>query len=162
MTDLLTHVLVAFVAATVLSWVAGPVTKRHVPLAMVGAVLPDTAKAYLLLGSIRPSVLGVEVSWLALQTLGGSLALAGVVTLFVDRAERRPAAALLGLGVGLHVLLDYLVVRAGGYAPPYLYPFTWAQLPAGNVYLSSDIWPGALAVAVAGVVVIVDRHLSDQ
>lgn len=156
MADLLTHVLAAFVLATVLVWHGDGLARRHVPLAMVGAVVPDAAKVYLLVGSLRSSILGVEVAWLALQTVGASLALAAVVALAVAPEDRRPAAAALLVGVGSHLVLDLLVIRAGGLAPPYLYPVTWTQLPAGNVYLSSDVWPGAVAVVVAGVVWVVD------
>lgn len=149
MADLLTHVLTAYVLATLAVWCFSRVRPRYVPLAMAGAVVPDAAKVYFALGGIRHTVAGVEVSLLALQTLGVAVAVALVGTTLVAPEERSGALpALLG-GIGLHVVLDYLVVRTGGYAPPYLYPMTWAELPSVNVYLSSDVWPSVLAVTAA-------------
>lgn len=158
MTDLLTHVLAGYVLATVASWRSDWVDARHVPLAMVGATIPDAAKVYLLLGGVRTTVAGVEVAWLALQTAGAGLAFALAGSLFVPPRERRATLAALVSGVALHVAMDYFVVRTGGRAPPYLYPFTWAQLPAGNLYLSADAWPVTVAVAVAGLVFVLDRR----
>jgi membrane-bound metal-dependent hydrolase YbcI (DUF457 family) len=125
---------------------------------MVGAAVPDAAKVYLLLGGVRTTVAGVEVAWLALQTLGAGLAFALVGALLVPPRERRPVVATLVGGVCLHVGMDYFVIRTGGLAPPYLYPFTWTQLPAGNLYLSADAWPALVAVAVAALVFAVDRR----
>lgn len=158
MTDLLTHVLTAYVLATVASWRLGWLHRRHVPLAMLGAAIPDAAKVYLLLGGVRTTVAGVEVGWLALQTLGAGLAFALVGGLLVPPAERRATLAALVGGLCTHVGMDYFVIRAGGLSPPYLYPFTWAQLPAGNLYLSADVWPSVVAVVVAASVVLVDRR----
>jgi hypothetical protein len=157
-TDLLTHVLAGYVLATLASWRVGWLAPRHVPLAMLGAALPDAAKVYLLLGGVRTTVAGVEVAWLALQTIGSGLAFAVVGTLLVPPRERGRTFAALGGGVCLHVAMDYFVIRTGGLAPPYLYPFTWAQLPAGNLYLSADVWPALVAVAVAALVFAVDRR----
>jgi membrane-bound metal-dependent hydrolase YbcI (DUF457 family) len=156
MTDLLTHVLAAYVLATVVSWRLGWLRRRHVPLAMLGAAIPDAAKVYLLLGGVRTTVAGVEVGWLALQTLGAGLAFALVGGLLVPPAERRATLAALVGGLCTHVGMDYFVIRSGGLSPPYLYPFTWAQLPAGNLYLSADVWPSVVAVAAAASVVLVD------
>lgn len=158
MTDLLTHVLTAYVLATVGTWQFSWLQTRHVPLAMLGGAIPDTAKVYLLLGSIRTTVFGVELSWLALQTVGAGLAFTVLGGLLVPPRERRQVLASLGGGVSLHIILDYFVVRAGGYAPPYLYPLTWAQLPAGNVYLSSDIWLSVVATILAASVWAINRR----
>jgi len=158
MTDLLTHVLAGYALATLSSWRLDWLDARHVPLAMVGATIPDAAKVYLLLGGVRTTVAGVEVSWLALQTAGAGLAFALAGSLLVPPRERRATLAALVGGVALHVTMDYFVIRTGGLAPPYLYPFTWAQLPAGNLYLSADVWPAVVAVAVAGLVFALDRR----
>lgn len=157
MSDLLTHALAGYVLGTIAAWTT-PLPRRHVPFVVAGAVLPDMAKVYLLFGSVRSTVLGVEFGWLALQTLGAALLAGGVVALAVTRPERRVGYASLVVGVGVHIALDYLVVRVGGVNPPYLYPFTWAQLPEVGLYLSSDVWPAAVAVPVAVAVWLVDRR----
>lgn len=157
MSDLLTHALAGYSLATVAVWLT-PLSRRHVPFVVAGAVLPDMAKVNLLVGSLRSTVMGVEVGWLALQTLGAALLASGGITLAVTRSERRPVLASLVGGVIIHITLDYFVIRAGGVSPPYLYPFTWAELPSAGLYLSSDMWPGAVALAVASVVWVLDRR----
>ncbi|WP_435360852.1 hypothetical protein [Haloarchaeobius sp. DFWS5] len=158
MSDLLTHVLAAYVAATVLSWRVDWLASRHVPMAMVGAVVPDAAKAYMLTGSTRVAVAGVEGSWYALQTVGAATCFVLAGSLLVPPRERRVVLGSLFGAVGLHVLMDYMVVRASGVAPPYLYPLTWAQLPSLDVYLSSSLWPSLVAIPVAGLVWFLDRQ----
>ena len=158
MSDLLTHVLAAFVVATVASWYLPWLARRHVSLATAGAVLPDLAKGYLLAGDAQVTVAGVTGSWFALQTVGVVACVVVAGAMLVEQAERRAAlVALLG-GASLHVAMDYLVIRAGGVSPPYLYPLTWAELPSLDVYLSSSLWPSLVAVPVALVVWYVDRH----
>ncbi|WP_435335116.1 hypothetical protein [Haloarchaeobius sp. TZWWS8] len=160
MSDLLTHVLAAYVLATVASWRFSAIAARHVPLAMVGAVVPDAAKAYMLTGDPRFAVAGVELSWYALQTVGAAACFVLAGSLLFPREDRRVVLGVLSGAVGLHVCLDYLVIRAGGLAPPYLYPLTWVQLPSADVYLSSSLWPSLVAVPLACVVWLLDRRRS--
>ena len=158
MPDLLTHVLVMYVARSVLAWYVDGVERHHVPLGMAGALIPDVAKAYFVLGSTTVGVLGVRFSWLAVQTIGVASALAAFGALWVSRRERVPALGLLLGGVWIHVALDLLVVRADGTAPPYLYPLTWMLPPSGDVYLSSDLWPSVVLVALSALVLVRNRR----
>lgn len=158
MSDLLTHVLAAFVVATVASWYVPGLARRHVPLATAGAAVPDLAKGYFVTGDPQVTVAGVTGSWYALQTVGVVACLLVAGTMLVERRERRVALATAAGGAGLHVAMDYLVIRAGGVAPPYLYPLSWAQLPSIDVYLSSAPWPSLVAVPTAALVWYVDRR----
>ena len=161
MTDLLAHALAGYVVATLATWWLA-LDSRYVPFGVVGAVVPDAAKAYYLTDGVRSTVFGVEIGWLALQTLGVSLAACGIVALAVSWRHRRAALGMLVGGVVVHVAMDYFVVRAGGVAPPYLYPLTWAQLPSVGLYLSSDVWPSAVALVAAGLVWELDRRRTDR
>ena len=149
MVDLLAHVLIGYGAFALLAR-SGHVRRRHVPVGMLGSLLPDVAKVRLFVPApLVASVLGAPFSWLAIHRLGGVLALAGIGALIVARGERRAVfGALVGGAVG-HLLLDSLIVRAGGYAPAYLYPVSWWQPPAGGLYVSSDLWPLLAAAAFA-------------
>lgn len=148
MTDLLTHVLVAYVLGVAVVETTGA-GDRLVPVAMVGAVVPDLLRFTVPLGVARGAVAGVPYSTWGVHTLGGVVVLAGLGALTVRRSDRRAAfGALVGGGVG-HLLLDVLVVRVDGEGPPYLFPVTDWLPPAGNVYTSADLWPLAVAVAVA-------------
>jgi hypothetical protein len=155
-TDLLTHVLVAYALATLLARRTDRLDARHVPLATVGAVVPDAAKLHLLLGDTT-TLFGTELSWYALQTVGGIAALVGLCALAVERAERRAAALALAGGATVHLLLDLGVTRVDGRAPPYLYPLTWWGVPSPGLYLSSDPWPSLAALALAGAVAVAPR-----
>ncbi|WP_439025685.1 hypothetical protein [Haloarchaeobius sp. DT45] len=158
MSDLLTHVLAVYVLATVASWSIDWLEPHHVPMAMVGAVVPDAAKVYMLTGDTRFTVAGVTGSWYALQTVGAAACFSLAGSLLVPKRERRVVLAVLLGAVGVHVGMDYFVIRAGGVAPPYLYPLTWAQLPSVDVYLSSSRWPSLVAIPVAGTVWLLDRR----
>lgn len=153
MVDLLAHALFAYAVFAVLAARSAGLGPRHVPVAVVGGVLPDLSKAHLLVGSGRVgATLGVPFSWLALHRVGAVLVLGALGALAFERAERRAAfGALLGGGL-VHLALDALVVRADGLAPPYLYPFTWWRLPSGDLYLSSELWPTLAALVLAAAV----------
>ncbi|MFB6282146.1 MAG: metal-dependent hydrolase [Haloferacaceae archaeon] len=162
MTDLLTHVLVAYLLATLAERRTALLDRRHVPLAMVGAVVPDVAKVHLLLGDPGLAVFGVPASWYALQTVGGVAALVALGAALIGPAERRRALALLGAGAASHMLLDLPVKRADGLSPPYLYPLTWWRPPSPNLYLSSDVWPSLAAVAAVAALLAVRRYRADR
>lgn len=160
MVDLLAHVLVGYAGATLLAC-RGRLARRHVPVAMVGAALPDLSK----MGMVVPEewvehLFGLPFTWLAFHRLGGILLLAGAGALAFGRGERVGAYGVLVGSAAVHLLLDALVARAGGYAPPYLYPFTWWQPPAGGLYVSSDLWPTAVAVALAAAAWLLPRRRS--
>ena len=159
MPDLLTHVLLAYVAAMGVAWVAPWFPRRLVPVGMVGAVLPDLVKVSLLVPNVvMESTLGVPFSWYPLHRLGGVLVLAGLGALLFDRTYRRPAFGTLLAGASTHLFLDSLIRRANGLTPPYLYPFSWWQPPSGDLYLSSDPWPAVVAVVAAAAVFAYDRY----
>lgn len=156
MTDLLTHALVVYILATPGTWRLDWFHRRHVGIAMLGTIFPDTAKGLLLTG---PEVVlfGIEASWYALQTVGASVVFIGASVLLFDVDERPAVLGSLSFGVLVHMFLDLLVIRADGTAPPYLYPLTWWHLPSGNVYLSSDIWPSLVTIGVGILVWHIDR-----
>lgn len=158
MVDLLAHALLAYAVFTALTARSDRLAPRHVPLGVVGGVIPDLSKASLIIGSGRvEAVLGLPFSWLALHRLGALLLLAALSALFFERTERPVVfGSVLGGGL-LHLALDALVIRADGLVPPYLYPFAWWRLPSGDLYLSSELWPTLVALALAATVWLLTR-----
>jgi membrane-bound metal-dependent hydrolase YbcI (DUF457 family) len=151
--DLLVHVLVGYVLGAALAESRVGLPDRFVPVAMVGAVLPDLAKARLLVPSHRVEpLLGLPFSWLALHRLGPALAVAALVALAVRKTDRRTAFAVLAAALASHFLLDALILRADGHSPPYFYPVSMARPPAGGLYVSADRWPLFVAAPVAAAV----------
>jgi hypothetical protein len=150
MADLLTHVLAAYVLATLVSLRDDRLTPAAVTAAMVGGAVPDLNRIGLLLpASTVKAALGVPFAWDALSTVGGVAVVIALLTLLVPRRLRPTTAAMLSLGALSHLALDYLLLFPSGYTHPYLWPVTARGLPGPGLYLSSDRWPVVAAVTVA-------------
>ncbi|MFB6299022.1 MAG: metal-dependent hydrolase [Halobacteriales archaeon] len=146
----MTHVLVVYSLGAVVAGIIDSVPDRFVPVGMIGAILPDLSKLNLLVDPERlTAIFGVPFSWLPLHRLGGTLVVAALGALVFDRSERRLAGGFLLGGALTQYPLDAMIKRANGLSPPYLYPFTWWQPPAGGLYLSSDLWPILPAATLA-------------
>lgn len=153
MADLLTHVLTAYVLATLLSLRDDRITPAMVTAAMVGGVVPDLNRIGLLVpSSTVEAALGVPFAWDALLTVGGVAVVIALGTLLVPRRLRPTTAGMLSLGALSHFTLDYLLLFPSGYTHPYLWPVTAAGLPGPNLYLSSARWPAVVAVAAAAAI----------
>lgn len=164
MTDLLTHVLIVYVvlapAARARFTDGLPIAPGHVSLGMIGAVIPDLSKIHYVIDiEFASRLVGVPLSPLPFHRLGGIVAVIAIGTLLFDRTERRTACGVMLFGAGTHLVLDAFVKRADGLTPPYLYPLSWWQAPAGDLYLSSDVWPSGVALTLAvGVWAAINRH----
>mgnify|MGYP000147401763 CR=1 FL=1 len=148
MPDLLTHVLLAYVAgAFVVARTSLP--DRYLPVVAVGAVMPDVMKAAVLLEVVWGSAAGIPYSFWGVHTLGGVVVLGGLGAMTIRRSDRRAAFVALAFGGVGHLFLDLFVIRVDGLGAPYLFPVTAWLPPAGNIYASSDVWPAAVAIAIA-------------
>lgn len=158
MAELLSHVLVAYALFTVASWRLEWLTKRWVAIGMIGALLPDLNRIGLFASDAAiEATLGVPFDIDALHTLGGTVLLAGIGAMVLDRHHGLAFGVLLAGGLS-HLLVDGLKIYADGAAAAWLYPITWYRHPTPNLYVSSD--PAVLAVtaAVALGVFCVDRY----
>lgn len=156
MADLLTHVLMAYVLATVVRWRAGS-SRRWVPVAMGGAAIPDLAKVGRLLdASAVRDLLGVPFSYAPIASVGGVVAVAAAITVAFDRAHWRHAYGSLLLGGFASLLLDGLRVYVDGAAGFWLYP-VWVRPPTPSLYVSADSRVLAAGLAVAAIVAVGDR-----
>lgn len=158
MPELLTHVLLVYAALTALSWRLDAIEPPWIALAMVGTVIPDLAKIRFLLDSrIIEAWLGLSFSWMPIHRLGGAALLAAFGALLIKRHDRWRALGFLVVGTLIHLPLDALIQRANALSPPYLWPLTWWHPPAGMLYLSQDIWPGLIALLLAGSIWLLDH-----
>lgn len=154
MAELLTHVLVAFVVATILSWRYEAITQPLITAAMTGALLPDLRKIALVVpdGTVE-TALGIPFSWRPLHRLGGILIVICVLALLVARSHRRLVALMLSLGVFSHVFLDTFLYQPDGLAFDLLWPASSYRFPIAGWYKSFDVWPLVVLVPiVVGVV----------
>ncbi|UTF54763.1 metal-dependent hydrolase [Natronosalvus rutilus] len=159
MPELLTHVLVGFTLATVLSWYTRWLTAPYVTVAMVGAVTPDLSRFDLLFpAKAIEAALGIPFDWWAFHTLGGTVLVVALGGLLTPTAYRRGVVAMLALGALSHHGLDLLLVNPSGYAYPVFWPLTQYHPPTPGFYLSSDRWPAFFAGVGATVVWAIDHR----
>jgi membrane-bound metal-dependent hydrolase YbcI (DUF457 family) len=151
MAELLTHVLIGYILACVGVW-SGWLPNRFVPVVMIGSIAPDIMRVSLLFGGYRGTIAGIPYSAWGIHTLGGAIILSGIGTLTIWKQDRLTTFVALTVGSVSHLILDLLVIRVDGVAPPYLFPITGWFPPAGNLYASSDIWVTMIALTTASLV----------
>lgn len=158
MPDLLTHILVGYTLATALSWRIEWVTPPLVTVAMTGAILPDLTRIELLVpGHIVEDMLGLPFSWAPLHRVGGTAVVIGIGAVLAPRRWRRRVALLLLLGASTHYALDFLLYKPTGMTGDLLWPLIGHGFQIDGVYLSSDRWPAATMIVIAGVVWALNR-----
>jgi hypothetical protein len=150
MADLLTHVLVAYSLATLLSWRYEWLTPQFVTVAMVGAMIPDLNRLDLILpADFIEAVFGIPFDWGAVHVLGGSLLVVAIGTVLAPTTIRRRVGALLLLGLTSHLTLDLLLLNVSGYSYAVLWPVAGYHPPSPDLYLSTDRWPAICGVVLA-------------
>ncbi|THE65158.1 metal-dependent hydrolase [Salinadaptatus halalkaliphilus] len=159
MADVLTHVLAGYIIGSVLALSVDRIKTAHVTVVMVGAVVPDLAKIDLVLSETTvAATLGIPWNWTALHTLGGSIVMAGLCALVVDRRHRLLVFGLFLVGALSHHVLDLLLLTWDGRAYPVLWPLTGYRPPSGGLYMSSDRWPLLLATTIGTILWLCRRR----
>lgn len=159
MPDLLAHVLLAYALFTALSWRFEWLNAQYVTAGMAGAVLPDLAKADLLVDdSVIEQVLGLPFDWFALHTLGGVFISALLGTVLVRHEERTRVFGLLVVGAATHLVADGLLRTPSGRSFSMLWPLLRYKPPTPGLYLSTEPGPTVLAFALALVVYLIPRY----
>jgi hypothetical protein len=161
--DIFTHVLAAYVLATLLSIRYRRLAPRYVTVAMMGAMIPDLTKARILVDGARiETTLGIPFSWGALHTLGGSLVAVFVGVVLAGADQRKRVFLALVLGMLSHHALDHLIVHPSGHAYDVFWPVARYRIPYSGFYHSSDRWPALVAtLAAAGAHLLRRRTLGD-
>lgn len=153
MAELLTHILVAYILATLLSWRYEWLTPQFVTVAMVGAMIPDLNRLDLLFpADMIEAAIGLPFDWGAFHVLGGSVLAVGIGTLVAPPEYRKRVFALLFLGMASHHAFDLLLVNVSGYTYAVFWPLTQYNPPSVDLYLSSDWWTAAISASIAAVV----------
>lgn len=150
MAEWLTHVLVAFVIASVLAWRYESITGPLVTAAMVGALLPDLRKIYLAVpGESVEATLGIPFSWAPLHSFGGIVICIAIIGILLPRDYRTIGVLMVSLGAFSHVFMDGLLYWPDGLAFEMFWPLTTYQIPVNGWYKSFDQWPMFFALGVA-------------
>ncbi|MCU4975426.1 metal-dependent hydrolase [Halobacteria archaeon AArc-m2/3/4] len=162
MPDLLTHVIVGYIVGTLLSMRYVWMKPAHVTLVMIGALSPDFAKIQLVVpDGVAASILGVPFSWSPLHTVGGTVLVLCLGTLFFAPEYRMRALVLLAIGAGSHHVLDVLLLTPTGYAYAVFWPLTEYRPPSGGLYVSTDRWPAVVA-GISALFVWAIAHYRDE
>ena len=147
MADLLTHVLVAYILATLCSFRYDWITPRMVTIAMMGALIPDMSRLSLLIDGERVSeLLGIPFTWFGFHTVGGAFLAIFVGVVLARHEYRKRVFLLLTLGVVSHLLLDAFLYKPSGVTAPMFWPFLTNGQPIPGLYLSTDRWPAIVSV----------------
>ena len=159
MADLFTHILFGYVLGIVLSWRYEWISYPFITAVMIGSTLPDLNRIDLVLPSDMISILlGVPFTWSPLHRVGGTFLVVCIGALLVPNASRRVVFALLCTGAASHYALDLLLYKPSGMTSPLLWPFITHGIAVDGFYLSSDRWPVIAAMALAGLVWLIDRR----
>lgn len=107
MADLLTHVLIAYIAAKLLSLRYPWITKPYLTAAMLGGVLPDLNRIELLVpADAVEGITGLPFSWGGLHRTGPIVVSILIIAYLVPKRYRTRLLAMLALGAGLHLFAD--------------------------------------------------------
>lgn len=163
MPDLLSHALLAYTVATILSWRIEWVDHRYVTVAMVGAFIPDMMKIYLVVSSDTvANMLGAPFDWSGIHTLGGAVIAILIGLALVTTRERRHVAMLVSLGAGTHLFADALLLTPSGRSYDVLFPLTQYHPPTPGLYLSTQPSATAAFLFLAAVVAYLDRRWASE
>lgn len=160
MPDLLAHVLFAYAAVTVAGRWIDWITQPLVTLGMVGAMIPDLSKIYLVIDDDPiEAIIGRPIEWLALHTGGGIIISITIGVVLVTTQHQRQATIALTSGALSHVILDLFLRTASGVAPYAIFwPITPYRPPTPGIYLSTQSWPTVIAAVLAAIVWVLDRR----
>lgn len=120
MPDWLTHSLIG--------WIIGKTTKQEISLLIIGALIPDITKLYLLFNS-GYNTMAMDF-FLPLHTPFGALLIALLISLFFQDITK--AIISLVIGLASHFILDFFLINVSG-GMPLLFPFNWDEWQYGLI-----------------------------
>jgi len=157
--DLLSTVFVIVALLTVVGWAVDWIGPPWVAIGMGGAMIPDLGRLSLVVDPLAvEAAVGMPFDLVALETLGGLIVVAALISVWFERAVWRRVYGLLVAGGLVHLGLDALRVFVDGHSTDWLFPvLPGVRPPSPNLFVSSD--PRVLVVAGVGctIVLAVDR-----
>ena len=160
MAELLTHVLAAFIFATVASWRFTSITPPLVIACMIGAVIPDLNRVDLILPAETITALtGLPWEWGVFHRAGGALLVAVIFALLVRGDLRIPVFAMLTVGIASHFFIDYFLWQPTGATNLMLWPFLHVTVDYQGFYRSTERWTAVLAIIGTAIILVIDRYL---
>jgi hypothetical protein len=114
MPDWLTHSLIG--------WITGKISKQEVGLVVIGSLLPDINKLYLVFDWMLQQ--RTASFFLPIHTPLGAVLIASCMALFFQDIKR--ALIPLTIGIATHFLFDIVLLDVSG-GIPLLFPFSWEE-----------------------------------
>ncbi|MGB9980311.1 metal-dependent hydrolase [Methanobacterium sp.] len=125
MPDWITHILIPWTFFTILGFKFKQFSQQNIAVVIMGALVPDIFKIYLVLNQIG---IHVEDFFTPIHSPVGSILIASIISLFF--IERRLIFIFLVLGISTHYALDLLLFNGGMYL---LYPFNPVKWQIGII-----------------------------
>jgi hypothetical protein len=154
MPDWITHIAVAYIICTLLSFRYPAFNTPNTVLALVGAVIPDFVKMGLI-----ADLLGFGV-WDYLWPIHlpvGSFIIAGIISLLFK--DKKTAFLFLSLGVVIHFALDLLLYNvSGGIA--LFFPLYWGAWQM-DLFTTENLYVTLMALITAFLVFIIKNRRID-
>jgi len=151
MPNLLTHALVAYKIARILSWHYTGLSPAYVTVVLAGAFIPHLTEIRFVVSSgMVEQVLGVPFDWGVLRIAGGALFAILIGGVIITSRELRRTFVLLNVGAASHLLADTLLLTPSGRLYALLWPLTRWHPPTPGLYLSTQPVPTVFAAVVAG------------
>lgn len=147
MPDWFTHTLVG--------WITGKTSKQDISLVVVGTLLPDVCKLYLLFNLIVQGK--TDEIFLPIHTPFGALLIALIIALLFPDVKK--AFIPLALGLTTHFILDFFLLNVSG-GMPLLFPISWQEWQLD--FIRSDDYTITLLAILATVIVYLSYRLYEK
>ena len=129
-------------------WITGKTTRQDIGLLVIGSLLPDLNKFYLVFDGILKTK--TTALFLQFHTPVGAVLIACVIALLFQNMKK--ALVPLIVGIATHFILDLLLVDISG-GLPLLFPFSWSEWQL-NLIQSNDYDYMITIYAIAAAVVV--------
>lgn len=147
MPDWLTHTLVG--------WITGKTIKQEISLIVIGSLIPDITKLYLLFDLILQEK--AEDLFLPIHTPFGAVLIALIIALFFHNIKK--AFIPLLIGVATHFILDMFLLNVSG-GMPLLFPFSWEEWQFDLI--RSDDYTMTIVAIIAALIVYVSYAVYEK
>jgi membrane-bound metal-dependent hydrolase YbcI (DUF457 family) len=147
MPDWLTHSLIG--------WITGKTTKQDISLLVIGSLLPDISKLYLLFNWLSHTT--TEDFFLPIHTPFGAILIACIITLFFKDIKK--AFIPLTIGITTHFILDFFLLNVSG-GMPLFYPFSWQEWQLGLI--RSDDYTMTILALLAAILVYASYRIYEK
>ena len=149
MPDWITHILVPWTIFTILGFKYKQLNQQNIAIILMGALIPDIFKIYLLLDQIG---IKIESFLTPIHLPVGSFIIACIISLFF--VERKLIFFFLIIGIATHYILDLLMINGGILL---LYPLSPLKWEIGIISVT-DYYTTIISIIAAFLVYLIYKN----